>query len=847
MDDTLCYGDPNTPNTFTITNPNTQRGTWRYDLDVTYPAGVTGSLSDQLNLEDLSITDNLVNTTLNVLEVTYRFTPHINPEDGDGECGLGEDTLIRVWINPQPKIIVAVDDTLCYGDPNTPNTFTITNPNTQRGTWRYDLDVEYPAGVTGSLSDQVNLEDLSLTDNLVNTTLNVLEVTYRFTPHINPEDGDGECGLGVDTLIRVWINPQPKIIVAVDDTLCYGDPNTPNTFTITNPNTQRGTWRYDLDVEYPAGVTGSLSDQVNLEDLSLTDNLVNTTLNVLEVTYRFTPHINPEDGDGECGLGVDTLIRVWINPQPKIIVAVDDTLCYGDPNTPNTFTITNPNTQRGTWRYDLDVEYPAGVTGSLSDQVNLEDLSLTDNLVNTTLNVLEVTYRFTPHINPEDGDGECGLGEDTLIRVWINPQPKIIVAVDDTLCYGDPNTPNTFTITNPNTQRGAWRYDLDVKYPAGVTGELERSLNLEDLTLTDNLVNTTLNVLEVTYRFTPHINPGDGDGECGLGVDTLIRVWINPQPKIVLSYTDSLLCDEDSISFTALTGNGAVLGDWVYDITFEASDISALTGVNGAVDTAANSFTQFLRNNTDTLQWVDYTFSPKIKNVSPLKDYCNNGVEKTVRVWINPIPHLKVIAEDTIYCDTSTVRIDIENINGTVYGNKRFDILVDYIPGAVCSSYVPADTDIDNPVVILDDLVNNTDSLQIIKYIFIPKIFNPAGNDPTKYCDSNGIIDTITIYLNPTPRINLVLSTDTVVCDTSDYAISLTKGNPSYIGDARYIIHSEYTGNPGDVSGVFADGEYDLDDILSSTLINNTKHLRGNYLQYKTGVQECEWTRSRLR
>ena len=103
--------------------------------------------------------------------------------------------------------------------------------------------------------------------------------------------------------------------MAADDTLCN---NGSTTFTVTNPNTQRGLWRYDLDVTYPAGVSGLLTDQNNLTLGSIAETLVNTTLDVQAVTYRFTPHINPSDGGPECGSGVDTLITIYVNPTPRI-------------------------------------------------------------------------------------------------------------------------------------------------------------------------------------------------------------------------------------------------------------------------------------------------------------------------------------------------------------------------------------------------------------------------------------------------------------------------------------------------------------------------------------------------
>ena len=171
---------------------------------------------------------------------------------------------------------------------------------------------------------------------------------------------------GVPVSIMIEINPQPRIQVATDPVLCY-DGNA--TFDITKPNTVNaaGTWHYDVSVVYPAGVTGNWDAGLNNQTLTgigaLTDDLTNTTGDVQTVTYTFTPHIDPGDGDGECGGGVPVSIMIEINPQPRIQVATDPVLCY-DGNA--TFDITKPNTVNaaGTWHYDVSVVYPAGVTGS---------------------------------------------------------------------------------------------------------------------------------------------------------------------------------------------------------------------------------------------------------------------------------------------------------------------------------------------------------------------------------------------------------------------------------------------------------------------------------------------------
>jgi len=93
VDDTVCN---NSAVTFNIVNPNTVSGEWKYDIAVTYPAGVTGTLGNRLGEVSLVQVDNLVNSTQDLQVVEYRFTSKIDPGDGGVEC-IGRDTVIRVY------------------------------------------------------------------------------------------------------------------------------------------------------------------------------------------------------------------------------------------------------------------------------------------------------------------------------------------------------------------------------------------------------------------------------------------------------------------------------------------------------------------------------------------------------------------------------------------------------------------------------------------------------------------------------------------------------------------------------------------------------------------------------
>ncbi len=544
--------------------------------------GVSGTLSAGLINQTATgigaLTDNLVNTTNDFKTVTYKFIPHIRPGDGGDECETGVEITVEIVINPQPKIAVTTDTELCYDGPAK---FDITKLNIVNTgtTWYYDIETTYPLGVTGSwptgLTDQTATGIAALTDNLVNTTNDFKTVTYKFIPHIRPGDGGDECETGVEVTIEIVINPQPKMAVTTDPELCYTGSAV---FDITKLNIVNTgtTWYYDVETTYPLGVTGSwptgLTDQTATGIAALTDNLVNTTNDFKTVTYKFIPHIRPGDGGDECETGVEITVEVVINPQPKIAVTTDTELCYDGPAK---FDITKLNIVNTgtTWYYDIETTYPLGVTGSwptgLTDQTATGIGALTDNLVNTTNDFKTVTYKFIPHIRPGDGGDECETGVEVTIEIVINPQPKIAVTTDPELCY---TGSAVFDITKLNTVNTGttWYYDVETTYPLGVTGSWPTGLTDQTATgiaaLTDNLVNTTNDFKTVTYKFIPHIRPGDGGDECETGVEITVEIVINPQPKIAVT-TDTELCYDGPAKFDITKLNIVNTGTtWYYDI-----------------------------------------------------------------------------------------------------------------------------------------------------------------------------------------------------------------------------------------------------------------------------------------
>ena len=77
-------------------------------------------------------------------------------------------------------------------------------------------------------------------------------------------------------------------------------------------------------------------------------------------------------------------------------------------------------------------------------------------------------------------------------------------------------------------------------------------------------------------------------------------------------------------------------------------------GVTGYTPTGSDlttmNFTDLLINNTDIVQTVTYQFTPKILGPNGTTAYCENGVDTTITIWINPQP--KLVLPVQILCMT---------------------------------------------------------------------------------------------------------------------------------------------------------------------------------------------------
>ncbi|MCK4750884.1 MAG: hypothetical protein KAT15_27690, partial [Bacteroidales bacterium] len=587
----------------------------------------------------------------------------------------------------------------------------------------------------------------------------------------------------------------------------------------------QGAWTYDLVVTPDPGISGYSSSISGITDISITDYLTNSDPVARKVKYHFTPNIDQIDGDGPCGDQQDTTIIVWVNPSPDIEVTAnpDTVICNGQFIN---FFIQNPNTSiEGTWQYDLKVTVPhPAISGARGDSTFYEydDLPFSDQLFNFDTAVHEVIYQFIPRITPNDGDPDCENGHDTTITIWVNPTPRIIVNVEDTIFCN--NDIVDFTIIDGLAGViGDKKYIVEAIYvPGNVTVYSRASGDTSILNvpqpISDSLVNHTNEVQPVFYFFRPRIfdNRDSHEGEfCGNVPDIIITIWVNPTPVLLFDdLPDTIFCDSALVNIKVTDGlSSNILGTHLYDleVIYNSSEVSGVISPDGPSATADEDITNYLLNGSDTIQVISYRFTARIRDDRPGHEGedCTNGTDTTITIYLNPTPRIDyqyLLGHDTI-CYTEGFRLATNSLVWTTH-DMYYKLFVNN-PDGMTDVIVPPDSSDAAVPLEQGNIWNPGLEVGIIEYNFRPFI-------SVKGCP--GKDTSIFVRVNPEP-VMAATQSDTAVCFNWGYNLPMNTPVISTTGAMRYQL---YTGgyNPGNVGPIPGDNDYFIDTLDQSMVVN---------------------------
>ncbi len=625
------------------------------------------------------------------------------------------------------------------------------------------------------------------------------------------DDGNGNI---YDQEQIIWVEPVPIVIPVVDETILCDSSYTNILLTSSNVYTS-GSVTFNYSVVATGGVTGFTSPETGLTDgYIINDQLYNPSADKQTVSYTITP-VSP----GGCGNGDDTTIVITVNPTPELSVTIPETI-YCD-SSQVSFTVTDGLTSStGTQVYSVTRVYDENDVHIEDEVPGLDDnqaygVALEDDIRNLTTQVQTVSYIFKALIKDPRGDGslaECNEGVDTTIVIRINPTPELSVTIPEAI-YCD-SSEVTITVTDDLLgSTGATAYHLTRTYDENkikIEGQVPGTLiNQAYGSIPDEVRNLTDETQTITYRFKPVILDPRGDGlivECNEGGDTTIVITVNPTPELSVTIPETIYCDSSQVSFTVTDGLTSSTGTQVYSVTrvYDENDVHIEDEVPGLDDNQAYgvALEDDIRNLTTQVQTVSYIFKALIKD--PRGDgslaECNEGVDTTIVITINPTPELSVTIPEAIYCDSSEVTITVtDDLLGST-GATAYHLTRTYDENKIkIEGQIPGTLINQGYGSIPDEVRNLTDETQTITYRFKPVILDPRGDGLIVECNEGGDT-TIVITVNPTPRLSVTIP-EAIYCDSSEVTITVTDDLLGSTGATAYHLTRTYDENKIKIEG----------------------------------------------
>jgi len=121
------------------------------------------------------------------------------------------------------------------------------------------------------------------------------------------------------------------------------------------------------------------------------------------------------------------------------------------------------------------------------------------------------------------------------------------------------------------------------------------------------------------------------------------QVFVNPQPEIQISASDSLICDGESVTVSVQNPSGLIWGKWIYDLIVEPEAGIIGNTINGTY-TSPTDLNETLYNNDKEVHKVIYRFIPRI--VTDDGVLACEGKEVKITLWIHPVLRYKKEVSD---------------------------------------------------------------------------------------------------------------------------------------------------------------------------------------------------------
>jgi gliding motility-associated-like protein len=405
-----------------------------------------------------------------------------------GKC-VSQQKQVIVKVNPLPNITSTLFDFVCSGNPLN---YTITTDIASATfLWRR-------ARVTGISNAPVSGQtSASITETLINTTPNAIDVTYSITAM------NGTCAAApVNYVVTVY--PTPVVTGTKTAAVCYGTTaNYPIKFN--TPSTTFSWSRALLPGISNAAISGQAADTIK-------EVLFNTSGAPIDVIYN----INYKTSDCD---GVPFNLTVTVNPQ---VIITSDSLSLNCSKTPQGYAITsNVAVATYSWQRDavVGISQPAVTkTGDLIDEA----------LTNTTKKPINVIYTITP--------SAYGCTSIPFTHtVTVSPKPDVPIANGNSpVCVG-----SVIQLRTPSVAQATYLW-------TGPNGYSSAAQN-PDITATEAL-SGTYNLFVTVGGCTSDASP--------------VKVVVNPPPVAAASGPHLVCVTATSIPLRGSISGGTTTGVW---------------------------------------------------------------------------------------------------------------------------------------------------------------------------------------------------------------------------------------------------------------------------------------------
>lgn len=363
--------------------------------------------------------------------------------------------------------------------------------------------------------------------------------------------------------------------------------------------------------------------QWNFGDGVVTPSSTGTISGVPQTTGTYTDpnHVYNAVGSGNVILTIQTAdgcsataqIPISVIQGPEATIGGNDVVCSGD--TPPEITFTGSQTPPPfTFTYNINGGAAQTVTTSSGNSVTVPVPTATPG---------SYTYNLT-HVS-SSSSAMCEQDQTGSVTIVVNPIPNATIATDATVCQNAAAPVITFTGSN-----GTSNYQFTYSLNGGASQTISTS---GTNTATINVPTATPGTFQYTLLAVEDISTGCSQTFTGSGHSS--TVIVNPLPDADIAGT-VVVCQNDAQPVITFTGTGSS-GNYTFSYNINGGSSQTITTTGGSNQATVNAPTN-----------VPGTYIYELLNVSDPATGCNQNINETQTITVNPLPAATIYGSTTV-------------------------------------------------------------------------------------------------------------------------------------------------------------------------------------------------------